>query len=144
MINSIIEGIKAQIGISLPDYKEIPFVLDPSKNQRGALNKGYVVRPLAGNENEGALKHLTITREFTVLLTREYIGHPTNDSGIVDLMIETLQDAENLYKDIVQTNLGGNGVLVVHSLRSEDPQPDIINKNIQVPILFSVQYIQRI
>ena len=143
MIDQIVQALKAQLAISLPDYKEVPFFFNPEKNVLGALDKGYFIRVLAGIESPGTLKALTITRDFGITLTREYYGNQLNDTVIFDSVNEALQEAVELYKDIFQTNLNGN-VLNVHSLRSNDPIIDNDNKNIQIPIIFSVQYREEI
>ena len=139
MIDKIVQALKAQIAVSLPDYKEVPFFFDPSDNGLGTLDKGYFIRVLGGIESPGTLKALTITRDIGITLTREYYGNQIDDTVIFALVNEVLQEAVDLYKDIFQTNLDGN-VLNVHSLRSNDPVIDDVNKNIQIPIIFSVQH----
>ena len=144
MVSDIIGGIENQIGISLPEYREVPFILDTKKNPLGAMERGYIVTALGGNQSEGEIKSLTITRQFQVVLTREYYGNQINDTVIFDLMTETLEDAENLYGDMALTNLGVAGVLNIHSLEAGDPDLRQDDKHILIPIIFSVQYRKRI
>ena len=143
MISDIIQALKDQLGTSLPEYTEVPFFFNPDKNLKGALEKGYWVRALGGQQTVGSVRDLTITRDFGLTLTREYHGNLINDTVIFDRVVETLEDAELFYRAIAQTNLNGN-VLNVHSLRSEDPLIDNDNKNIQIPIIFSLQYRERV
>lgn len=74
-VGQIIDAMKVQIASTLgPDWSELCYVLDISKNAFENGDNGFGVRPLAMERSEGPMKQVAWEQVFEVVLTDSYIN----------------------------------------------------------------------
>jgi len=141
MIDTIITNMKTQIAAVITDYSELKLAYNVEDNSKLATSKTYSVLPTGAAETEGVLRHFTMDQSIIIQLTDDYIAKKTDDSTKRQIVIDLMDNALNIYKDMVNSKCGTPAsVKNVRDLSIEDPIFFENDDTVQLNMNFTITY----
>ncbi len=146
VVEQINNAMKTRIASLLASpWAELNYVLDVGKNEFKGNTKRYGVRPLNGDTVSGVTRHYTINQDFEVILTHDYIPHPTND---VDQRAKTFllyDKMDVIFKDLFCSKANLNTIILnIEELNMAEPEYSLAENVVVLRALFTVKYRQAV
>lgn len=123
-INDIIAGLSSRVSAVLgPDYSQLPYVIDVSKNNYNSNAKRYGVRALTATETASVTKNVTQLQSFEITLTDAYYESKLDDSAAVQTAHNLQDSVLDIYKDLINTKAGAPSVVMnISNLIVSEPE----------------------
>lgn len=108
-------------------WSELPHAIDITKNNFKANAQGYgvVAGSLVQEEAFGVLRSYSVSQTFTIKLTDSFNTKPADDSDRQATMDSLMDNALDIFKDLVNTR-AGSPALVIHVIDLEVDEPEIL------------------
>lgn len=141
-IGDITTAIKGRAAAVLgASYSEAAYGIDFLKNHSKGSSQVYAVLPQNVQESTTVTRSVTYDQEWLVRIGNVYINQNLGDMNQQQVIIDSLELAKDLYKDLVDTKCGIPGTcLNVTNLEIEDPISTPESKMIIIEMSFIVKY----
>lgn len=122
-------------------YSEANYGIEFLKNHQKGSSQVYAVLPQTLLESSTVTRSVTYDQEFIVKIGNVYINKSLSDANQQQTIIDSMELAKDLYKDLIDTKCGLPGVcLNVTGLEVEDPTSLPESKMIVIIMTFIVKY----
>ena len=141
-IRSAIETQVKSVG-SLTDADKLRYVFDIEANDKRVLENGWHVLPLDAVNAAGVNKFYTLDQSFEIILTKTAPRQQDDDQALT--AIDDLYSlADDLFKDMLDTQLGLSFVLVVFDPSISAPELVLEGSAVALRIQLTVKYRQSV
>lgn len=126
IVGEIISEVKATLAALLPEYSQLPYEHDLSKNSEQNLSKkyGFIARDADFKEGS-ALGFTTMEHNFQLILTTDYFNKDCDDAqsnALNQLYAEVHGILKDLQKKSITLPTSGYRVLLISGIGFETPE----------------------
>ena len=141
-INDLTASMKTRTLVVLGStFKEAPYGIDLLKNNFKNSKRIFSVIPQGVLDTDTVTRSVTYDQDFKIQISDSYINKAANDSIQQQTTIDLMQQAIDVYRDLVDEKCGLPGVcLNVTDLDIDDPIQDIESKIVIIDMEFTVKY----
>lgn len=143
IVEQINDALTSRVALTLSTgYLELNYLLNVGLNNFGANAKRYGVRPLSGSSTSGITRVYTMDHEFEVILTHDWMPHPSSDQDKRDKAFLMLDKMDAIIKDIFLSKATlPNIILNIDNISLDEPNYDIENL-VVLRAQFNIKYRQ--
>jgi hypothetical protein len=140
IVSEIVQQLKTEIAVLLPDYKETPFTYDIGEND-SKLERSFGIKIGSASTVSGVNRHITMNHDFVIEFTRKILTK--KDAGDKDMRnkIELIHsDIETVYKalSLRSFSVPSGKVLLISPLDISEPTQEDITTTLSLTV--TVQY----